>query len=56
MLKMAGDLLKLYAERQLARAPAIGEDSDLMRQFEALFEFEETPDQLSAVEAIRADL
>ena len=56
MLRMAGDLLKLYAERQLARAPAIGENSDLMAQFEALFEFEETPDQLSAVEAIRADL
>ncbi|MFQ5349158.1 MAG: DEAD/DEAH box helicase, partial [Thermoanaerobaculia bacterium] len=56
MLRMAGDLLELYAERRLARAPAIGEDSDLMRQFEALFEFEETPDQLSAVEAIRADL
>jgi transcription-repair coupling factor (superfamily II helicase) len=56
MLRMAGDLLKLYAERQLARAPAIGEDSDLMAQFEGLFEFEETPDQLSAVQAIRADL
>ena len=56
MLKMAGDLLKLYAERQLARAPAIGEDSDLTRQFAALFEFEETPDQLTAIEAIRADL
>jgi transcription-repair coupling factor (superfamily II helicase) len=56
MLRMAGDLLKLYAERQLARAPAIGEDSDLMAQFEALFEFEETADQLSAIEAIRADL
>ncbi len=27
-----------------------------MRQFEALFEFEETPDQLTAVAAIRADL
>ncbi len=56
MLRMAGDLLKLYAERQLARAPAIGRDSDLMAQFEALFEFEETPDQLTAIEAIRADL
>ena len=56
MRKMAGDLLQLYAQRQLARAPAIGEDSDLMRQFEALFEFEETPDQLSAIEAIRGDL
>ena len=45
-----------YAERRLARAPAISEDSDLMRQFETLFEFEETPDQLTAVAAIRSDL
>ena len=56
MLQLAGDLLKLYAERRLARAPAMGPASDLQSQFAALFEFEETPDQLTAVEAIRADL
>jgi transcription-repair coupling factor (superfamily II helicase) len=53
---MADELLKLYAERQLARAPAMAEDSDLMRQFEAAFPYEETPDQLEAIAALKADL
>lgn len=56
LLRMAGDLLRLYAERQLARAPAMPPDSDLQSQFEAAFEFEETPDQLEAVAQIKRDL
>ena len=56
MRDMAGELLKLYAERQLATAPALPPDSDLMRQFEAAFAYEETPDQLEAIAAIKADL
>jgi len=54
--RMAGDLLRLYAERQLARAPAMPPDADLQAQFEAAFEFEETPDQLEAVLEIKRDL
>ncbi len=54
--RMAGDLLRLYAERQLATAPAMPPDSDLQAQFEAAFEFEETPDQLEAVADIKRDL
>jgi transcription-repair coupling factor (superfamily II helicase) len=53
---MAGELLKLYAERQVAEAPALPTDSDLLHQFEAAFRYEETPDQLDAVAAIRDDL
>ncbi|HUP41609.1 MAG TPA: transcription-repair coupling factor [Thermoanaerobaculia bacterium] len=53
---MADELLKLYAERLVARAPAMPEDSDLMRQFEAAFPYEETPDQLEAIAALKADL
>ena len=49
---MAKELLKLYAERQLAQAPALPPDSDLQRQFEAAFEFDETEDQLAATDAI----
>ncbi len=56
MRRLAGDLLKLYAERQLARAPAMPEDSDLQAQFEALFDYVETPDQMQAAEAIKDDL
>ena len=57
MRDMAEELLKLYAERQLAQAPRITvESSDFRRQFESSFEFDETADQLEAIEAIEADL
>ena len=56
MQKLASDLVRLYAERQLASAPAMGPDSDLLGQFEAAFDFEETEDQLTAIQAIKDDL
>jgi len=56
MRDMAGELLKLYAERQLARAPAFPADTDLQRQFEAAFPYEESPDQLEAIAVIKEDL
>jgi transcription-repair coupling factor (superfamily II helicase) len=56
MRDMAGELLKLYAERQLATAPALPADTDLQRQFEAAFPYEESPDQLEAVAVIKEDL
>ena len=54
--QMAADLLRLYAERQLARAPALRGGSDLEAQFAAAFDHEETPDQLEAIAAIASDL
>jgi transcription-repair coupling factor (superfamily II helicase) len=56
MRKLAVDLLALYAERQLAKAPPMGADSDLQRQFFAAFAFDETEDQLDSIAAITADL
>ena len=56
MRDMAGELLKLYAERQVARAPALPPDTDMLHQFEAAFPYEETPDQLEAIATIREDL
>jgi transcription-repair coupling factor (superfamily II helicase) len=56
MRDMADELLKLYAERQIARAPAMAQDSDLLHQFEAAFAYEESPDQLEAIATIREDL
>jgi len=53
---LAVDLLKLYAERRLARAPALPAASDLNAQFEAAFEYEETRDQLTAISSISEDL
>jgi transcription-repair coupling factor (superfamily II helicase) len=56
MRDMADELLKLYAERQIARAPAMPPDTDLLHQFEAAFPYEETADQLEAIATIREDL
>ncbi|MEL7058908.1 MAG: DEAD/DEAH box helicase, partial [Acidobacteriota bacterium] len=56
MRDMAQELLKLYAERQMAQAPEITGGGELQERFEAGFEFEETPDQLEAIEAIYDDL
>ena len=54
--KLAVDLLQLYAERRMARAPALPPTSDLYAQFVAAFEYEETPDQAKAIEAIAEDM
>jgi transcription-repair coupling factor (superfamily II helicase) len=56
MRDMADELLKLYAERQVARAPAMPPDTDLLHQFEAAFAYEESPDQLEAIATIKEDL
>ncbi len=54
--KLAFDLLKLYAQRELAKAPILEADSDWQRQFEGAFAFDETEDQLEAIAAIKEDL
>jgi transcription-repair coupling factor (superfamily II helicase) len=56
MRDMAGELLKLYAERQISKAPAMPPDSDFLHQFEAAFPYEETPDQLETIAVIKEDL
>ena len=56
MRDMAQELLKLYAERKMAEAPSIAGGTDLQAKFEAAFEYDETPDQLEAIESIYDDL
>jgi transcription-repair coupling factor (superfamily II helicase) len=56
MRALAIDLRRLYAERQLQRAPPMAADSDLQQQFETAFEHEETRDQLEATAAIKRDM
>jgi transcription-repair coupling factor (superfamily II helicase) len=56
MRDMAAELLGLYAERQLAKAPAMPPDTDLQRQFEAAFAYEESPDQHEAIAMVKEDL
>ncbi|MCL4490353.1 MAG: transcription-repair coupling factor [Nitrospirae bacterium] len=51
--EMAEKLLKLYAERSVARGFVFSEDTPMHREFDDFFPYEETPDQAKAVEEIR---
>lgn len=53
---MAEELLRLYAERKMRGGVAYSPDSAWQREFEDAFEFEETPDQLTALAEIKKDL
>ena len=54
--EVAADLLRLYAARQLLRGHAFGPDGEWQRELEAAFAYEETPDQLRAVAAVKGDM
>jgi transcription-repair coupling factor (superfamily II helicase) len=57
LIDLAGELLEIQAAR--ASVPGFAypaEDSAWYRQFESAFPYDETPDQLAAIEAIRTDL
>ncbi len=53
---IAEDLIKLYSERQQARGFAFSPDSYLQQELESSFLFEDTPDQATATEAVKADM
>jgi transcription-repair coupling factor (superfamily II helicase) len=53
---MAEQLLALYAERKMTPAHAFPPDSNWQREFEDAFEFQETPDQLKAIEDVKRDM
>ena len=52
----AAELLALYAQREARHGHALVYDRALYAQFASTFPFEETPDQLQAIEAVIADL
>ncbi len=54
--ELAGQLIKLQAERQARQGHAFAPDSSWQRQFEDMFPFEETPDQLKCIEEIKRDM
>ncbi|HEY1648081.1 MAG TPA: transcription-repair coupling factor [Terracidiphilus sp.] len=56
MQDMAGELLKLYAQRHTAQGTAFSKDNDFQREFEDAFDYSETDDQLSAIRAIKYDM
>lgn len=53
---LAFDLLKLYAKRENSKGIVYAKDDYLMQQFEDAFEYNETPDQLRAIEDIKKDM
>jgi transcription-repair coupling factor (superfamily II helicase) len=54
--EMAEELLKLYAQRAIADGHPFAADTPWQREFEAAFRFEETPDQLRAIEEVKRDM
>jgi transcription-repair coupling factor (superfamily II helicase) len=54
--EIAGELLKIAAERSLAQAPELTSTEALYQEFCARFPYAETDDQLQAIEEVRADL
>jgi transcription-repair coupling factor (superfamily II helicase) len=54
--EMAHELVDLYANRELVQRTSYGKDSTMLHEFEAAFEYEETPDQIKAIEDIKRDM
>ncbi len=53
---IAGDLLQLYAAREAAEGHAFAPDGAWQMELEAAFPYEETGDQLVAIEAVKHDM
>ena len=56
MQDMAAELLKLYAERHTVQGNSFSPDNEFQREFEDSFDYNETDDQLTAIEAIKQDM
>lgn len=54
--EMANDLVKLYATRQEVSGHAFPPDTPWQKQFEEEFPYDETPDQITAIEEIKKDM
>jgi len=54
--EIARDLIKLYAKRKASDGYAFSSDTTWQREMEASFEFEDTPDQAEAAEAVKRDM
>ncbi|MCP1101329.1 transcription-repair coupling factor (superfamily II helicase) [Aequitasia blattaphilus] len=54
--EIATDLVELYAKRQMQEGFQYQEDTPWQKEFEELFPFEETEDQLHAIEDVKRDM
>lgn len=53
---IADDLIKLYAQRQASPGYGFGKDTPYQQEFESMFPYDETRDQLRAIEEIKKDM
>mgnify|MGYP005836783871 CR=1 FL=1 len=53
---LARELMQLYAAREQAKGYAFKNDSPWLKELEASFRYEETPDQLRAIEEVKHDM
>jgi transcription-repair coupling factor (superfamily II helicase) len=56
MRDMADELLQLYATRQMVQGHAFSKDSPWQFEFEDSFEFDETEDQMAAIDDVKSDM
>ena len=54
--EIAFNLIKLYAKRKLEKGHAFGPDTHMQHELEASFLYEDTPDQFSATQDVKADM
>jgi transcription-repair coupling factor (superfamily II helicase) len=54
--ELAGELMRVYAERKTRRGHSFSPDGEWQLVFERAFPYRETTDQLEAIEAVKADM
>lgn len=54
--EISAELIKLYAARQATKGHAFSPDTPWQRELEDAFSYVETPDQLSAIHEVKADM
>ncbi|GAA2391147.1 transcription-repair coupling factor [Dactylosporangium salmoneum] len=54
--EIAAQLIQLYAVRQNSQGHAFGPDTPWQRELEDAFPYQETPDQLAAIEEVKIDM
>ena len=54
--EIARDLIELYAKREKIKGFAYSKDTEWQKEFEGSFEFQETDDQLRAIEELKKDM
>ncbi|MBN1879245.1 transcription-repair coupling factor [bacterium] len=56
VLQLAAELLKLFSEREVVTGFSFPSDDNWQREFELGFDYEETPDQLKAINDVKSDM